>query len=128
MSADVKNAIVQELLDERLLHRERSALRHGVPTPQRRNVVGGTSAEPAETPAAPATPTEPSVVQKAGKWWDRIKFAAKVASVAIPAAGAGAVVMDWLDGDDAPPAVAPDTGPAAGDLLEYLDREGYAKP
>ncbi len=146
MSAAERKAVVQECLDLSHWYRSWATLKHGLPDKQHRNSVGDEpTPEPPQIIPIPyitekmadsmkesATTTSAPTVPPAPNWRNRL-LAGLLGAGLLAGTGTAAGVAGWLansGGKQAPPAVAPapPVGPAYGDLLQWLDQEGYNVP
>ena len=142
MGAAERKAFMQEALDLSHWYRSWATLKHGLPDKQNRNSIGD---EPqpeiipipyidkqtvSELSSKIATATPP-VVPQGPSIGSRIAAGVIGASLLAGGAGAGGLAA-WLASKDkasSPPVVAPTaTGPVYGDLLQWLDQEGYNLP
>lgn len=143
MGAAERKAFMQEALDLSHWYRSWATLKHGLPDKQTANVIGEepephvipipyldkeTVSELASkmttaTATPPVIPQGPSVASR---------IAAGVLGASLLAGGAGAGgLATWLAsrGNQTPPVVAPvEPGPVYGDLLQWLNQEGYNLP
>lgn len=145
MSAAERKAVVQECLDQAHWYRAWATQKHGLPTTPLRNIVGDEpTPEPpqiipipyitekmAESIKESTTETATQSTPAAPNWRNRLLAGALGASL-LAGTGAAAGVAGWLanSGDKQPAVVAPVTppGPAYGDLLLWLNQEGYNLP
>lgn len=146
MSAVERKAFMQEALDLSHWYRSWATLKHGLPDKQGRNVLPDEPEERPEPQVIPipyltektvseltskAATVTPPVVPQVPTIGSRILAGVLGASLLAGGAGAGGLAA-WLAGRDnatVPPAVAPiEPGPIYGDLLQWLNQEGYNLP
>lgn len=140
MSAAERRAFTQEALDLSHWYRSWATLKHGLPDKQNRNTIDETEPEPrvipipylsektvseltSQTAPPPAVPAGPSL---------RSRVVAGLVGASLLAGGTAAGgLATWLAsrGEQPAPVVAPvDPGPQYGDLLLWLNQEGYNLP
>lgn len=142
MSAAERRAVLQEGLDQAYWYRAWAALKHGLPSNPGRNVIGD-EPQPEIIPipyldkqtvselSSKISTATPPVVPQGPSIGSRIVAGVVGASLLAGGAGAGGLAA-WLASREtpAPPAVVSpvEAGPVYGDLLQWLDQEGYNLP
>lgn len=137
MSAAERKAVLQEALDQSFIYRAFATIRNGLPNAPTRNVIGDMP-EPPPIPSLPEKKNTVSVSSETVRTNNSIapslgsRIAAGLVGASLLAGGTAAGgLATWLasSGADKPPAVTPtDPPPQYGDLLMWLDQEGYNLP